>query len=610
MSQPIPRPNLTESKGVNPDSGTARGKGKPQEGAATAAASTPARAATRPDGWRETIESVVVAFVLAFLFRTFEAEAFVIPTGSMAPTLFGQHRDIYCEQCGTRFAVGASSGAAPDAEIRTDKFGTYIASGERTHFAVCPNANCRFPNNVLDREIFAGDRILVNKFPYEFGNPERFDVVVFKFPEGAKTNYIKRLVGLPGEEIRLEGGDIKFRKLGGDDPLFRIARKKPEKQRLLQLLVHDNDRPARALIEAGWPEAWSPEPGAGWSADHEARAFRVDPDSLNPDVDHWLRYTNYSPGADDWTRALAGQQILATPQPHEVRDFYAYNGKITDREADLAVSQGKLPELSYRDNGSRFVGDLTINCTVEVLATEGTLTFELVEGARRYQCAIDLKTGRGALSFQHEQSRDDEPFDPAGESFETGMNAAGTYAVAFANVDDRLCVWVDASLVKSLEFDEGSRHAPPQQPVLVTERDKSPVGIAARGAKLRVSHLKIERDIYYLDEGPGGKMDQNGAYVLHDKDDDREDEFLMLGDNSPRSNDSRLWQNHTVARRLLIGRAFFIYWPHGVPFMNDGRGYPLGNYYERDESGPNAKVPLPRMSAPFYPQAGRWQRIR
>ena len=41
---------------------------------------------------REAIESIVVAFILAFLFRTFEAEAFVIPTGSMAPTLMGRHK--------------------------------------------------------------------------------------------------------------------------------------------------------------------------------------------------------------------------------------------------------------------------------------------------------------------------------------------------------------------------------------------------------------------------------------------------------------------------------------------------------------------------------------
>jgi signal peptidase I len=48
---------------------------------------------------RETIESIAVAVVLAFLFRAFVAEAFVIPTGSMAPTLQGRHMDVVCEKC-------------------------------------------------------------------------------------------------------------------------------------------------------------------------------------------------------------------------------------------------------------------------------------------------------------------------------------------------------------------------------------------------------------------------------------------------------------------------------------------------------------------------------
>ncbi len=64
---------------------------------------------------RETIESIVVAFTLAFLFRTFEAEAFVIPTGSMAPTLQGRHQDIDCPMCGYAYRVSASQeGAAED----------------------------------------------------------------------------------------------------------------------------------------------------------------------------------------------------------------------------------------------------------------------------------------------------------------------------------------------------------------------------------------------------------------------------------------------------------------------------------------------------------------
>ncbi len=67
-----------------------------------------APAAPRKDGIRETVESVVIAFVLAFLFRTFEAEAFVIPTGSMAPTLLGANKDVVCPECGVEYTVGAS----------------------------------------------------------------------------------------------------------------------------------------------------------------------------------------------------------------------------------------------------------------------------------------------------------------------------------------------------------------------------------------------------------------------------------------------------------------------------------------------------------------------
>ena len=62
---------------------------------------------------RETIESIVVAFALALLFRAFEAEAFVIPTGSMAPTLMGRHKDLSgnsaCGSCGRDFRVGCSA---------------------------------------------------------------------------------------------------------------------------------------------------------------------------------------------------------------------------------------------------------------------------------------------------------------------------------------------------------------------------------------------------------------------------------------------------------------------------------------------------------------------
>ena len=70
-----------------------------------------------PAAIRETVESVIIAFVLAFLFRTFEAEAFVIPTGSMAPTLMGKHKDLECPMCHYRYQVSASDNQTETDEI-------------------------------------------------------------------------------------------------------------------------------------------------------------------------------------------------------------------------------------------------------------------------------------------------------------------------------------------------------------------------------------------------------------------------------------------------------------------------------------------------------------
>src|SRR5437016_13102001 len=67
--------------------------------------------ASRPqvDSMRETVESIAVAFILAFLFRSFVAEAFVIPTGSMATTLMGRHKDVQCPNCKYQYQASASA---------------------------------------------------------------------------------------------------------------------------------------------------------------------------------------------------------------------------------------------------------------------------------------------------------------------------------------------------------------------------------------------------------------------------------------------------------------------------------------------------------------------
>ena len=156
-------------------------------------------------GTRETIESLVIAVVLAMLFRGFVAEAFVIPTGSMATTLFGRHNDVQCSQCDYWYQTGAS------AENEDRRSGEVLAT-------TCPI--CRFrmeldKANDPNQRSFDGDRILVSKFDYDLAEPSRWDVFVFKYPANAKQNYIKRLVGLPNEELKIRHGDVYTRPYDG-----------------------------------------------------------------------------------------------------------------------------------------------------------------------------------------------------------------------------------------------------------------------------------------------------------------------------------------------------------------------------------------------------------
>src|SRR5437764_13399824 len=75
---------------------------------ATKTAATAAKTDLPDGGWRETVESIAMAVILALLFRGFVAEAFVIPTGSMAPTLDGRHKDVWCPKCGEQYQVSGS----------------------------------------------------------------------------------------------------------------------------------------------------------------------------------------------------------------------------------------------------------------------------------------------------------------------------------------------------------------------------------------------------------------------------------------------------------------------------------------------------------------------
>lgn len=98
------------------------------------------------DGAREIVETVVFVVVLVLLLKTFLAEAFVIPTGSMATTLLGYHKKVTCEQCGYPFTANASVEAGENERMRPQPV------------AACFCPNCRYRNILLTQPVEVGER--------------------------------------------------------------------------------------------------------------------------------------------------------------------------------------------------------------------------------------------------------------------------------------------------------------------------------------------------------------------------------------------------------------------------------------------------------------------
>ena len=483
------------------------------------------------------------------------------------------------------------------------------------------------PDVAVSTPTYSGDRIVVNKFLYSFQEPKRWDVVVFKFPGHASDNYIKRLVGLPDESLMIYQGDIFVGEVDATEVTdFTISPKPPTTILAMRHPVHDTYRDPAILHNHGWPLRWDRDDSSGESSEESAQGWQIAIDATGDHVaqkfsiasgsdESWLRYRHFVPTQETWDEIERG----ATPdaRPKLIDDFYSYNASVQWQEVR------ELPPRSFYisplHQGIHWVGDLMVEADLEVGDSQGELVLELVEAGHRFRAVISLNSGETHLEVLPWEG--DEPIRLA-EGGKTLLKQHKKHLVRFANVDDQLLLWVDEQLVK---FDAPARYSADQifgsRSEIVPRTsdadpgDLAPVGIASRGAALTIDRLRVWRDVYYLatrnsvssiGRDSGGLFDYPdwpaddllynprlwGVMGVRKREifDMREDQFFVLGDNSPASQDARLWHatrgdqygnelsypgGNYLERKLLIGRAVGVVWPHTwnyvIPGVSDMR---------------------------------------
>ena len=453
---------------------------------------------------RATIEFLILLTLGIMLLRTFSTEAYVVPTGSMAPTLLGYHRELNCTNCRFPFVVGM------------DEKGQ---SGR----AVCPN--CGQVGLAQTETVDCnGDRLLVQKFLFDLRTPRRFEVVVFNSPSEPDQPYVKRVVGLPGEAIQIVDGDLFIN--------GRIVRKTIEEQRAMRIAVYDNNfvpadyirfprwrfrvERSRRTVPSGWKMV-----GTGFS--HEAT-------ETSNDREDWLEYLHYDPD-----RGRYGP----------IRDFCPYNG------ADVRAENP--------------VRDLMIDTELTVQPNVRSVSLRIDHGMDQFVITLPVD-GKGSVEVRR-NGLVEVPSNPRTGLLSSPAESPRYYRLEAAVCDRRLQVALDGRLLfEPIDFEKSTA-------ANMTSNRSSPVALGVLGGSVSIRSFRVFRDIYYTGSqsmGPRLAFAVDSPYFL------KTDEYFVLGDNSPVSNDSRFWEKSPVVRReSLLGKPFLVHLPGQVRALKVF-GRPLG----------------------------------
>ena len=530
-------------------------------------------------GMKETVISLAIAFVFAFVFRGFVVEPFIIPTGSMAPTLMGAHILARSPNSGTTWAIGPW--------LYDDSMRTRPALDQREVIVPDPSTGERLLFN--KPPVRAGDRIFVLKYLYAIFEPSRFDVVVFKNPSEPDVNYIKRLIGLPNEQVALVDGDIFTRdarsvvpeELSGPGAWagdgWRIRRKPERQQRVLWQEIFSSAHTPLQTERDG--RRWFQSPWVGTS---DAPLTEPLPEG-GAVAGKWTiggspvySFDSAAPATLTWNEA-------AFP----VNDYYPYNQNAPN------YGSAKFPVSDVRMRAGVRPDAPGLSCWVSIVARGHCFQAEIGPDATAIRMApVDE---RGNVSDQWSTLASlDRPL---------ALEPGRVTNLELWHADQALQLWIDGQRVLSATYD----WTPAERFRFATGRDPETLfaGIGAepaadpaiykrprlawqfKGSPFTLTNVALERDVQYqptpmqYSDEPALATDPRRMPAL------KPDQYFVCGDNSPASMDSRLWtepdpwiaeidpDTGVVNRQLLIGKAFFVYWPatHSgrIPVFDAGR---------------------------------------
>jgi len=481
---------------------------------------------------RQIAESLICLFLAVIVFRTFALEGYIISTGSMAPGLLGYHKRVQCPDCHFRFEFG----------VAFDRDEDSLPS----QLATCPNCG----QNRIDVTSIPrndGDQLLVFKNAFSFRDPKRWEVIVFLSPHSSTQAFVKRVAGLPGEEIQIRDGDLFVNGHREKKPLSL--------QRTLRIPVFDNARPGHL---PGWLPRWLSE--SGWIPSEGGFAFstpfrqskqalessvrqaeyQLSRHSERPGEIAWLRYFHWPRQPADTTAASVERPPQVFLTPAAVSDQYGYN----------------RPVVAALDRAD--VNDLMVTARISLPDADSELTAVV----RQRNSAVVCRLSRVAKQIQAWLA---EP----GQSVVEVMQHVPLTSVSLpqdwlehqvaelevSTFDTQLAVSINQQelLTLDLEAYEAKESGRDSDDISSRREDLSPVWLGAAGGRVEVTELMLYRDVHYTSSENGhatARPLKLGA-----------DDFFVLGDNSPVSLDSRGWKSPAVPRHLLVGRPLVVHLP-------------------------------------------------